>query len=100
MGPAVQIVQNAIESCDGTRDSCPVSLMMGGTEEAMRRGLVIQVKEACRLALKLAEHCRPALCPAQARVEEVLRDLEPLLPRTGQRNSQPLSMRVTRGMTK
>ena len=100
MGPAVQSVQDAIDRCDGSYDSCPVSLMMGGTEEALRRGLIVQVKEAGQLALYLAEHCHPDTCPAYGMLEQLLDDLAPQMPRTVHRNSQPFSMRVTRGITK
>lgn len=71
MSPPVQIVSDAIKHCNHAPQGCPVAMMMDGSSEALNRGLIVQVHEACRLARAIADHCWPEACPARDSLDEL-----------------------------
>lgn len=76
MDAPIESVRVATQRCRFAPDDCPVHLMMTGSAEALRRGLLPQVFEACRTAQHIALHCSPGRCPARAEVERLLAELE------------------------
>lgn len=76
MDAPIESVRVAAQRCRHAPDDCPVLSMMSGSAEALRRGLLPQVFEACRTARHISLHCVPGRCPARPEVERLLAELE------------------------